>query len=62
MLLISFQKEMQRFDALIYHSLIFKSVTQFWSKFGGSRRHEILKETKRKVYHMIENLSLSIDV
>ena len=43
MLLISFQKEMQRFDALIYHSLIFKSVTQFWSKFGGSRRHEISK-------------------
>ena len=64
MLSISFKEEMQRFNALIYRS----------SYSDIEKRHVILvkvwwiatrwnvMETKYKVYYMMENLSLSIDV
>ena len=51
-----------RFDLFRVSSLIFKSGTRFWLKFGASRRHEIIIETKCKLCYMIKNLSLSIDV
>ena len=33
-----------------------------WLKFGVSQRDEIFIDTKCKVCHMVENLSLSIDI
>ena len=43
-------------------SLIFKAVRDFGKSLVASRRHGILPETKNKVAHMIDNLSLSIAV